>query len=80
MNVKEPFDSFRARLLAGDDSCEARTREYLSVISRRNNLNAYLSVFEEEALEGARSVDKKIRAGNAGPLAGMAVAVKDVLS
>jgi aspartyl-tRNA(Asn)/glutamyl-tRNA(Gln) amidotransferase subunit A len=80
VNVKEPFDSFRARLLAGDDSCEARTREYLSVISRRNNLNAYLAVFEEEALEGARSVDKKIRAGNAGPLAGMAVAVKDVLS
>ncbi len=66
--------------MAGDDSCEAHTSEYLSVISRRNNLNAYLVVFEEEALEQARSIDKKIRAGKAGPLAGMAVAVKDVLS
>ncbi len=80
MNVKESFDSFRARLGTGADSCEARTREYLSVISSRNNLNAFLLIFEEEALEQARSVDKKIRAGNAGPLAGMAVAVKDVLS
>jgi len=80
VNVKESFDSFRARLGTGADSCEARTREYLSVISSRNNLNAFLLIFEEEALEQARSVDKKIRAGNAGPLAGMAVAVKDVLS
>ncbi len=79
MNVNEPFDLFRARLRSGNDSCEARTREYLSVISRRKNLNAYLLVFEEEALEQARSVDKKIKAGNAGPLAGMAIAVKDVL-
>ena len=79
MNVKEPFDSFRTRLKTGNDSCEARTREYLSVISSRKNLNAFLLVFEEEALEQARSIDKKIRAGNAGPLAGMAVAVKDVL-
>ncbi len=79
MNVKEPFDSFRTRLKTGNDSCEARTREYLSVVSSRKNLNAFLLVFEEEALEQARSIDKKIRAGNAGPLAGMAVAVKDVL-
>ncbi|MGA7161565.1 MAG: Asp-tRNA(Asn)/Glu-tRNA(Gln) amidotransferase subunit GatA [Bacteroidota bacterium] len=79
MKAKEPFDSFRTRLKAGNDSCEARTREYLSAISSQKNLNAFLSVFEEEALERARSIDKKIEAGNAGPLAGMSVAVKDVL-
>ena len=80
MDVNESFDSFRTRLRAGEESCEARTREYLSVISSRSNLNAYLAVFEDEALEQARSVDEKIKLGDAGPLAGMVVAVKDVLS
>ena len=61
VNVKDPFDSFCANLMTGDDSCEALTREYLSVISSRNSLNAYLTVFEQEALEQARSVDKKIK-------------------
>ena len=79
MNVNEPFDSFRARLNSGLESCEAKTQQYLSTISRRKNLNAFLSVFEDEALSHARSVDKKIRSGNAGPLAGMVVAVKDVI-
>ena len=40
--------------MEGDDSCEARTREYLSVVSGRKNLNAFLLVFEEEAIEQAR--------------------------
>jgi aspartyl-tRNA(Asn)/glutamyl-tRNA(Gln) amidotransferase subunit A len=79
VNVNEPFDAFRARLNSGQESCEARTQQYLSTISRRKNLNAFLSVFEDEALASARSVDKKIRAGSAGPLAGMVVAVKDVM-
>ena len=80
VNVKESFDSYGAGLRAEVGSCESRIREYLSVISSSTNLNAFLSVFPEEALEQARSVDKKIKAGTAGPLAGMAVAVKDVLS
>jgi len=79
VNLKEPFDSYHVRLASGGDSCEARTREYLSVISARKNLNAYLTVFEEEALERARAVDKKIGTGKAGPLAGLVIAVKDVL-
>jgi aspartyl-tRNA(Asn)/glutamyl-tRNA(Gln) amidotransferase subunit A len=79
VNVNEPFDVFRARLNSGEESCEARTQQYLSTISRRKNLNAFLSVFEDEALAHARSVDKKIETGGAGPLAGMVVAVKDVI-
>jgi aspartyl-tRNA(Asn)/glutamyl-tRNA(Gln) amidotransferase subunit A len=79
VNVNEPFDVFRARLNSGEESCEARTQQYLSTISRRKNLNAFLSVFEDEALAHARSVDKKIKAGGAGDLAGMVVAVKDVI-
>lgn len=79
MNTHESYDSFRTKLLNGEETCEARTKEYLSVIHQRKNLNAFLSVFEEEALEQARSIDKKINAGNAGALAGMVIAIKDVI-
>jgi len=75
----EPFDVFRSRLASGVESCEARVSEYLSVISAKKNLNAYLSVFEEDSLERARAIDRKLRDGVAGPLAGMVVAVKDLL-
>ncbi len=80
MIIRESYDSFRTRLLNGEATVEARTQEYLSVISMRKNLNAFLSVFEEESLHQAREIDKKISNGNAGELAGMIVAVKDVLS
>ncbi len=80
MSAKGPFDTFRASHGEGGVSCEAEVSACLSAISRRANLNAFLSVFEEEALEHARSIDKKLGEGKAGPLAGMAIAVKDVLS
>jgi len=79
LHTREPYDSYRIRLLNGEETCEARTKEYLSVINKRKNLNAFLSVFEDESLAQARSVDAKIKSGNAGLLAGMIVAVKDVL-
>ncbi|MDE3056622.1 MAG: Asp-tRNA(Asn)/Glu-tRNA(Gln) amidotransferase subunit GatA [Bacteroidota bacterium] len=73
------FDSYRLRLAAGKESCVERTEHYLTVIHQRSALNAFLSVFENEALEEAHRVDQKIKRGTAGPLAGMVVAVKDVL-
>ena len=43
-------------------------------------LNAFLSVFAEQALARAREIDRKRAEGRAGRLAGMVIAVKDVLS
>ncbi|HTX19227.1 MAG TPA: Asp-tRNA(Asn)/Glu-tRNA(Gln) amidotransferase subunit GatA [Bacteroidota bacterium] len=80
LNLLEPFDSYRRRLSPGGESCEDRVGEYLSSIAAKNHLNAFLTVLKEEALADSRAVDKKIAAGTAGPLAGMVVAVKDVLS
>ncbi len=54
--------------------------EHLSIINERKNLNAFLSVFNEEAAKRAREIDGKIKNGTAGPLAGMVIAVKDALS
>ncbi|HEU5289828.1 MAG TPA: Asp-tRNA(Asn)/Glu-tRNA(Gln) amidotransferase subunit GatA [Cyclobacteriaceae bacterium] len=55
-------------------------RHYLSNINKKAHLNAFLSVYEEEALQRASEVDKKIKLGNAGRLAGLVVSLKDVLS
>jgi aspartyl-tRNA(Asn)/glutamyl-tRNA(Gln) amidotransferase subunit A len=73
------FEDTRRALREGETTCERVTRGYLDAIAERRHLNAMLSVFEERALARARAVDRKRTAGNAGPLAGMVVAVKDVL-
>ncbi len=79
MNTREPFDTYRSKLSSGEETCEARVGAYLSVLAERQTLNAFLCVFGSEAHEQARAIDVKIAAGTAGPLAGMVMAVKDVL-
>ena len=74
------LDDIRSSLSSGKATCEHVTGEYLSAIDAGKPLNAFLSVFSESSLEHARRVDKKLQAGTAGPLAGMVVAVKDVLA
>ncbi len=73
------FEAIQTELHAGRTSCEQLTREYLSAIAAGEDLHAFLSVSAEKALEQAKRVDGKLSAGSAGPLAGMIVAVKDVL-
>ncbi|MCX6137042.1 MAG: Asp-tRNA(Asn)/Glu-tRNA(Gln) amidotransferase subunit GatA [Ignavibacteriales bacterium] len=78
MNLQEPFDSYRPRLAS--ESCESRTRAHLEEIRKRQSLNAFLSVFDDEAIIEAKRVDERFARGIAGPLAGMVIAVKDVLN
>lgn len=73
------YDSTRKELDSGNVTCEEVTQSYLNVIEEKKRLNAFLSVFNEKALERARVVDRKLAAGKAGRLAGMVVAIKDVL-
>ncbi len=54
--------------------------KYLSNIEQQKNLNAYNFVFNELALDSAKKVEEKIANGTAGKLAGLVVAIKDVLS
>jgi aspartyl-tRNA(Asn)/glutamyl-tRNA(Gln) amidotransferase subunit A len=57
------------------------TREALRFAEQENpNTNAYLTFSPERALETARGVDDRLARGeNAGPLAGVPLAVKDVI-
>ena len=53
---------------------------HLENIKEKAHLNAFLSVYEDEALARALEVDKKIKTGKAGKLAGLIVGLKDVLA
>ncbi len=62
------------------DTCINRVAYHLSQIKNKQHLNAFLEVYEEEALACAAIVDQKIKNGIAGKLAGLVVGLKDVLS
>ena len=73
------FDVLHTELAAGATTCEKITKEYLDVIEKKKHLNALLAVFPDEAIEQAKSVDKKFQDGKAGALAGMVVSIKDLI-
>lgn len=74
------FRDIQHDLQQGTLSCTDLVQHHLSNIKSKAHLNAFLSVYEQEALDRAAAVDKKIKQGNAGKLAGLVVALKDVLS
>jgi aspartyl-tRNA(Asn)/glutamyl-tRNA(Gln) amidotransferase subunit A len=53
---------------------------YLQNIEDKKHLNAFLEVWADEALSRATLIDEKIKLGTAGRLAGVVVALKDVLA
>ena len=66
----------------GEITCEELTRRYLDSIERDNGtLNAYVTVTPDTALEAARRVDAKLRAGETlRPLEGIPMTLKDNIS
>ena len=79
MSHRLTFDATRRELESGETSVERVTAEFLNAVEAGKRLNAFLNVFRDQAMEQARAVDRKIAAGEGGPLAGMVVALKDVL-
>lgn len=61
----------------GDITLPGLVRNYLSRIEEQAELNAFLEVFGDEALERAEEVQKKMESGTAGKLAGMVIGLKD---
>ncbi len=66
-------------LAKGEVTVVQLVRHYLDQIEQKKDLNAFVHVFEQEALERAQEVDQRIAKGNAGKLAGMVLGIKDVL-
>src|ERR1700686_3884402 len=71
----------RQGLAARDFSAVELTQSALEFAKAENpKTNAYLHFSPERALEAAERVDRKLKSGeDAGPLAGVPVAVKDVI-
>jgi aspartyl-tRNA(Asn)/glutamyl-tRNA(Gln) amidotransferase subunit A len=69
-----------AQLNAGAVSAEEVARAYLDRAERLQRLNVFVHLDPEAVLAQARAIDKKRKAGERlGPLAGVPVAIKDVL-
>src|SRR5262245_53820739 len=68
-------------LSTGDISAEALATQFLQAIRQREpQVQAFLHTNEDAALERARAIDQKRKRGESlGPLAGLPVALKDVL-
>ncbi len=80
MKAYGSFREIRNDLQNGAISCCDLVHHHLSKIRDKASLNAFLSVFEEEALSRAVVIDKKISEKKAGKLAGLVVGIKDVLA
>jgi len=50
---------------------------YLGNIDKNQELNAFIEVYREEAIECSKQIQKKINEGKGGKLAGLVIAVKD---
>jgi len=71
---------YHAALIAEQVTCIQATNYYLDQIKINQNLNTFLEVFTEEALERAKTLDAARASGNRlGKLHGVIVGIKDVL-
>jgi aspartyl-tRNA(Asn)/glutamyl-tRNA(Gln) amidotransferase subunit A len=71
---------YHHQLTAGKTSCVETVRHYLQSIREKSRLNAFLEVFEEEALSRAEQLDKQRLADEKlKALHGVVIGIKDVL-
>jgi len=75
MNTKEKLIMLKAGKLSAVENVKAFLAEIEKNDKKGRKINAFLQL-NKKALEEAREVDKKIKKGKAGRLAGMAIAVK----
>lgn len=75
-----PLSEIQHQLNTGTLTCTQRVRDSLAAIHAQPSIHAFLSVYADEALSRAEAIDKRIRQGKAGKLAGALVGLKDVLA
>lgn len=75
-NHKEKLELIKAGKLSIADN----VKHFLKNIEDQKDLNAFNFVFSDEAIEKAKEVEQKIKNNSAGKLAGMVIAIKDVLA
>lgn len=75
------LSEIQSEISVGKLTVTSLTKHYLNNINEKNGrLNAFLSVYEAEAIKHAEIIDDKIQNKTAGKLAGMVVGIKDVFA
>lgn len=77
MNTYTSYSAYRNNLTSGKSTVVETVAHFLRNIEATKDLNAFLEVFADEALERAAVIDAKIKEGTAGKLAGMVISLKD---
>jgi aspartyl-tRNA(Asn)/glutamyl-tRNA(Gln) amidotransferase subunit A len=77
--LSRSYSEIRQSLDRGELTCVELIKRHLIVIEHKKNLNAFLSVYADEALQRAELIDQKIKLKTAGKLAGLIVGLKDML-
>ena len=79
MKAYRDLKDIQTDLNEGTITCVELVQHYLNNINEKSHLNAFLEVFEQDALERAKLIDEKIRKGEHGRLAGMVLGIKDTI-
>ena len=72
------YATYRKALLNKETTVTETVEYFLENIEQNKDLNVFLEIYEEEALENALLIQEKINTGTAGKLAGMVIGIKDV--
>ena len=77
MNTYSSLDSIKNAIKSNETNCLSLTKFYIKQIEKNKHLNAFVEVFEKEAIERSKAIDEKIANKTAGKLAGMVIGIKD---
>ena len=73
------YTQIRQKIFNREISCVEITERYLQNIDSGRDLNAFITVLQDSALDRARHIDEKIEKGQAGELAGLVLGIKDLI-
>ena len=76
--IQTSIDQLHFLVKEGKKTFEGQVRHHLDQIEIKKNLNAFVNVFAEEAIEKAKELDLRMQRGETlGKLAGVVVSIKD---
>ena len=79
--LQSGLGNVQAELCAGKYTCRQIVEHYIQMNHEKKHLNAFLEIFEQDALQHADLIDSRINSTNApGKLFGMVIGVKDVIA
>ncbi len=76
----QSIDEYQQSLKSGSTTCVKTVLHYIKIINQDKHLNAWLEVYEDEALNKARKLDELRQSGkDIGRLHGVIIGLKDVI-